>query len=65
MYARKLAVWYLDKQIPDPQIIAKYLNKPAYTISMYRNNFEKQLRADKTLRYLKKQCDNTLKNEMQ
>lgn len=62
VYARKLSVFYLNKKIADPQIIAKYLNKSSDTIYSYRNSFDKELQYNKTLRYLKSQCDAIINN---
>jgi hypothetical protein len=60
VYARKLITHYTEKIIPDPQIIAKDMNKSTDAIYSYRNNFDKELLYNKTLKFFKNECDKIL-----
>lgn len=62
LYARKLSVYYLNNDVPDPHIIAKYFNNSIKTIYRYRGNFYKDLQRDKVLRHYKSLCDAIINN---
>ncbi|MFT4221872.1 helix-turn-helix domain-containing protein [Dysgonomonas sp.] len=61
LYARKLSVYYLNNEVPEPYIIAGYFDSSIKSIYRYRSNFHKELRYNRALRYLKSRCDLAIK----
>jgi hypothetical protein len=62
LYARKLAVHYLNEMIGDAHFFAKLFCVSTNTIYRYRNNFYKELQQDRTLKFFKSECDKLLKS---